>query len=199
VIEAHSGAAVISQVRRIRPDEWDRLRALRLHALADAPLAFGSTLSLEEAFPEGIWRERAAGGAASEDRATFIAEQDGRWIGLATGLITGSADPVLVGMFVDGSARRRGVAVALIESVVGWVQSRGAARLLLWVTSGNEAAIALYRRCGFQPTGGTRSVAHTPTLIENEMIRGLHSSDGVDRARLFQSRSDPTTSEGGTK
>jgi hypothetical protein len=34
---------------------------------------------------------------------TFIAEQDGRWIGLATGLITGSPDPILVGMFVDGS------------------------------------------------------------------------------------------------
>ena len=180
MIEPRAGAAVISQVRRIHPDEWDRLRALRLHALADAPLAFGSTLSQEEAFPESVWRERAAGGAAGEDRATFIAEQDGRWVGLATGLITGSADPILVGMFVDGSSRRQGVAVALIESVVGWSRSRGATRLVLWVTSRNEAAIALYRRCGFQPTGGTRSVAHTPTLIENEMIRDLHSSDVVD-------------------
>jgi len=199
MVEAHSDAAVIPQVRRIRPAEWARLRALRVHALADAPLAFGSTLSQEEAFPESIWRERAAGGAAGEDRATFIAEQDGRWIGLATGLITGLADPMLVGMFVDGSARRRGVAVALIESVVGWVQSRGATRLVLWVTSGNEAAIALYRRCGFRPTGKTRSVAHTPTLIENEMIRDLHSSAGADIARLFQGQSDGTTSEGGTQ
>ena len=180
MVERRARAATVSQVRRIRPDEWDRLRALRLHALADTPLAFSSTLSREEAFPESVWRERAAGGAAGEDRATFIAEQDGRWIGLSTGLITGSADPILVGMFIDGSSRRQGVAVALIESVVGWSQSRGAARLILWVTSSNEAAIALYRRCGFRPTGMTRSVVHTPALIENEMIRDLHSSGAVN-------------------
>jgi hypothetical protein len=40
----------------------------------------------------------------------------------------------------------------------------GRSGLVLWATSGNEAAIALYRRCGFQPTGMTRSVTHTPSL-----------------------------------
>jgi len=76
------------KIRRIRPDEG--LRALRLHALADAPEAFGLTLAREEAFPEEVWHERAIGGAAGRDRVTFIAEQDGRWVGLATGL---AADP----------------------------------------------------------------------------------------------------------
>ena len=64
------------KIRRIRPDEGLRLRAL--HALADAPEAFGSTLAREEAFPEEVWHERAMGGAAGGDRVTFIAEQDGR-------------------------------------------------------------------------------------------------------------------------
>src|SRR4029077_7858571 len=45
------------KIRRIRPDEG--LRALRLHALADAPEAFGLTLAREEAFPEEVWHERA--------------------------------------------------------------------------------------------------------------------------------------------
>src|SRR5262249_32402956 len=54
--------------------------------------------------------------------------------------------PTLVGMFVDGSVRRQGIGVALVESVIGWARSRGAARLVLWVTSGNQVAIALYRR-----------------------------------------------------
>src|SRR5215467_2320854 len=104
-------------VRRIRADEALPLRTLRLHALGDSPASFGSTLAREEAFPESVWHERAAGGAEGEDRATFVAEQDGRWIGLATGLSEDLEDPtlpapVLAGMFVEGGERRRGVGAA---------------------------------------------------------------------------------------
>jgi len=74
------------KIRQTRPHEGLRLRALRLHALADAPTAFGSTLAREEAFPEHVWHERAANGAAGGDNVTFIAEQDERWVGMAIGL-----------------------------------------------------------------------------------------------------------------
>src|SRR5712691_10718940 len=71
-------------VRRVRAEEWERLRAIRLCALADTPMAFGSTLAAEQAQPDEFWRGRAAGGAADDDRATFIAERDGAWVGIAT-------------------------------------------------------------------------------------------------------------------
>ena len=163
------------EIRRIRPDEGLRLRALRLHALGDAPKAFGSTLAREEAFAENVWHERAAGGSAGGDRVTFIAELDGRWVGLATGLAadSGRSEPMLVGMFVDGTARRRGVGVALVESVLCWARAREARCLTLWATASNEAAIALYHRCGFRPTGAARALAHDPTLVEVEMACGL--------------------------
>jgi len=80
------------QIRRIQADEWHRLRALRLQGLADAPMAFASTLAREEAFPDDVWRQRATDGAAGVDSVTFIAEQDGRWIGLATGILGGSGN-----------------------------------------------------------------------------------------------------------
>jgi GNAT superfamily N-acetyltransferase len=163
------------EVRRIRPDEGVRLRALRLGALADAPSAFGSTLAREQAFPDHIWHERAAGGASGNERATFVAERDGRWIGLATGLANdpGTSEPVLVGMFVDRGERGRGVGVALVEAVAAWARERGASRLYLWVTSTNSAAIALYDRCGFRPTGETKPLAHTPSLTELRMVQDL--------------------------
>jgi GNAT superfamily N-acetyltransferase len=165
-------------IRRIRPDEWQPLRALRLRALAAAPMAFSSSLAREEGFPDDLWRERAAAGAAGIDRVTFVAEQAGRLVGLATGLLPGAPGsdvtvPTLVGMFVDGSARRQGAGVALIEQLATWVRERGGSRLALWVTSGNEAAIALYRRCGFQLTGATKPLAHTPTQSECEMTRDI--------------------------
>jgi GNAT superfamily N-acetyltransferase len=162
-------------VRRIRADEGLQLRALRLRALADAPMAFGSTLAREEAFAEHVWHERAAGGASGDDRATFIAEREGRWIGLATGLANDpdGSGPMLVGMFVDPAERGHRVGVALVEAVTAWARTRGAARLSLWVTSVNTPAVALYNRCGFRATGEGRPMGHTPSLSELRMVRDL--------------------------
>jgi GNAT superfamily N-acetyltransferase len=162
-------------IRRIRADEGPELRALRLHALADSPTAFGSTLAREEAFADQVWRERAARGASGADGVTFVAEREGRWIGLATGLADDPDGPgaLLVGMFVDAAERGRHVGTALVQAVTAWARARGAARLSLWVTSGNAPAITLYERCGFQATGDARPLGHTPSLTEMRMVRDL--------------------------
>jgi GNAT superfamily N-acetyltransferase len=166
------------EIRRIRPDEGLRLRTFRLYSLADAPSAFGSTLAEEMAYPESLWHERARSCAAGGDRVIFVAEQNGQWVGSATGL---TPDPgsshrsglMLVAMFVDGTVRRRGVGDALVASIVGWARAREATRLTLWVTSTNEAAIALYGRSGFRPTGSTRPGAHDLIPVEVEMVHEL--------------------------
>jgi GNAT superfamily N-acetyltransferase len=162
-------------VRRIRADEGARLRALRLRALADAPTAFGSTFAREEAFADEVWDERATRGAAGEDQVTYVAEDRGRWVGMATGLVDEPAASrlALVGMFVEPAARGRRIGVALVEAVAAWARGRGAARLCLWVTSTNDPAIALYRRCGFRPTGKEKPMDHTPALSELQMARDL--------------------------
>jgi len=164
-------------IRRIRADEGLHLRTLRLRALAEAPMAFGSTLADEQGYPDDVWRKRAVGASEGCDRATFIAERDSQWVGLVTGLAH-QHDPdnpgrLLVSMFVVSTARRAGVGVALVEAVLAWARACGAVRLTLWVTSGNDLAVVLYQRCGFRPTGATRPLPHTPTLSECEMIRGL--------------------------
>jgi GNAT superfamily N-acetyltransferase len=162
-------------IRRIRSDEGHDCSSGSTRA--EAPMAFGSTLAQEQRFPDEVWRERAVGASVGCDRATFIAERDGQWVGLVTGLArqddAENAGPLLVSMFVDSTARRVGVGVALTEAVSAWALSCGAARLTLWVTSGNDPAVALYQRCGFQPTGATKPLDHTPTLAEREMIRRL--------------------------
>ena len=165
-------------LRRIRSDEGLKLRSLRLRALADAPMPFGSTLAREQSFPENVWHERAGGGASGTDRVTFIAERDGVWLGLASGIATDPINPTdpglfLVGMFVDSAERGQGLGAALVEAVVAWARSRGAARLYLWVTSTNTPAIALYAKCGFQRTGDTQPLPHSPSVAEFQMVRDL--------------------------
>jgi hypothetical protein len=68
------------EVRRIRSEDGLNLRAIRLRALSDAPMAFGSTLAREEAFPESVWHDRAAGGASGTERTTFVAQEGAQWV-----------------------------------------------------------------------------------------------------------------------
>ena len=165
-------------IRRIRPDEGARLRALRLRALADAPMAFGSTLAREQTFADEVWHERAQRGASGVDNVTFVAERDGRWLGIVTGLardpdVPHDPRPELVAMFVCPEARGSGLGGALVDAVVGWARERRAAGLTLWVTATNTLALALYTRHGFRRTGESNPLDHSPALASIRMVRDL--------------------------
>jgi hypothetical protein len=75
---------VSPSVRRLGAGEADLLRDLRLRALREAPMAFGSTLAREEAFEAQEWERWTAASAAGEDQATFIVEPAA---GLAVGVL----------------------------------------------------------------------------------------------------------------
>ena len=70
------------EIRRIRPDEAEVLKHMRLTLLADSPAAFGSTLDRELAFTDETWAERAAGSATGSNRATFLAFEGEQVVGI---------------------------------------------------------------------------------------------------------------------
>ena len=53
---------------------------------------------------------------------------------------------------VRDTARRSGVATALVEAAMDWMRSRGAPRVLLMTATPNHAAQQLFARLGFRPT-----------------------------------------------
>jgi GNAT superfamily N-acetyltransferase len=169
------------EIRQIRADEGLRLREIRLRSLTDSPMAYGSTLAREKAYPEAIWHERAANGSAGDKSVTFVAEHDDHLVAVATGLApdrdhhaaSPTPSPMMVGVFVDGSVRRQGVGVQLVDKVIAWARARRWARLLVWITAGNTPALALYRCCGFRATGATRPSVDTPDLTECELALDL--------------------------
>jgi hypothetical protein len=65
-------------VRRVRPDDSARMRALRLEMLADTPLAFLETLAEAAARPHDEFRARVARNAVGDAVSQFVAEVDGR-------------------------------------------------------------------------------------------------------------------------
>ncbi len=150
-------------VEQMSPDGWERVRAVRLRALRDAPEAFGTTLEEARAMVPEIWRERLASPIA----ATFLATSDGKDVGLVVG-----ADYVgrpgaagLFSLWVSPSTRGTGVADPLVQTVIDWARSAGYERVLLDVADTNLAAVRLYERNGFVPTGVTGTLPAPRTHI----------------------------------
>ena len=142
------------EIERMTHEAWERVRAIRLRSLADAPSAFAVTLAEDAARPAASWRERLA----ASDAATFVARADGA-DGADVGLVVGASfrgrEPAagLFAMWVAPEARGAGVGARLVDAVVAWARERGHPRLLLEVADDNAAAIRLYERKGFAPTG----------------------------------------------
>jgi ribosomal protein S18 acetylase RimI-like enzyme len=151
-------------VRRLGAHEADLLRELRLRALGDAPMAFGSTLAREHGYAPEKWERWAAESATGEAQAIFIAEPAA---GMASGVID-SEDPALAhlyAMWVAPGARGTGAGRALVDAVVAWATDRGAERLTTSVTEGNAAASALYAAAGFADTGRREPLGHSEAVV----------------------------------
>ena len=151
-------------VRRLAADEAALLRDLRLRALRDAPMAFGSTLAREEAFTPDVWATRAAAGAAGDQQVVLVAEPEA---GLAMGRLD-DEDPEVAGLYaiwVGPQARGTGAGRALVEAVIAWATERGARRLTTSVTEGNAAGAALYAAAGFADTGRREPLGHSDGVV----------------------------------
>lgn len=149
----------VTEIHAIGPENWRDIRDIRLRSLADSPEAFTSSVQRESAYDEQRWRELAASGR------WFVAD-DGGPVGVAVGVAGWSGDSSkreLVGMWVEPSHRRLGVASALFERVKTWASSEGATVLSLGVREGNGDALAAYLRMGLRPSGETMTEAGQPT------------------------------------
>jgi GNAT superfamily N-acetyltransferase len=156
------------EVRRMRASEWRSLRSLRLEALQDSPLAYGSTHEREVQRPDGEWLERAAAGAAADDEVAFAAVTGDRWVGMARGYLE---LPVahLIAVYVTPDWRQRGIGRAVSLAVVAWARERGAGAVLLSVSDWNEGARQVYEAIGFVPTGTQKALPWNPSVTESEM------------------------------
>ncbi|ARF80226.1 GNAT family N-acetyltransferase [Kitasatospora aureofaciens] len=175
-------------IRRVRTDEWERVKEIRLAALQDpvAHLAFLDTYENASAKPDGFWQERTAGAAEGESVWQAVAEApDGRWLGTMTvlverpggnGALGGDVITVpqahVVGVYVRPEARGTGLAHELIEAAQDWAWSLSEPRLRrvrLFVHESNARAEAMYVRAGFKPSGASVPVPGDETHREIEL------------------------------
>ena len=154
-------------IRRATASDWRAIRKIRLASLAAAPTAFASTLEREQEFSDQTWAHRA------EAHPVFLALGGDEVVGTATAYDDPETEHDamwLVAMYVAPAARGTGCAHLLIDAVVDAARSRGASRLLLYVTDVNPVAERCYRRYGFLATGRRLPLPHRPEITEIEMV-----------------------------
>ncbi|MFM9269276.1 ribosomal protein S18-alanine N-acetyltransferase [Halomonas elongata] len=106
-----------------------------------------------QAYPLSAARLKAA--LADGADVVFGLEEDGELLGYAI-LSRLPFDAELQAILVARHARRRGLAVALMEAVIDQAKAWKSERLLLEVREANAPAITLYRRMGFAEDGRRR-------------------------------------------
>jgi ribosomal protein S18 acetylase RimI-like enzyme len=154
------------QVVRVDGSNWQVYREVRLAMLRGAPRAFWTTYDEALARTDEEWR------AMVERSRVWLAMAGGRAVG-SVGSFRLPDQPedecVLVGMWVDPSARGLGVGEQLVRRVVDDATARGCSRVLLEVAHENARALDLYERMGFVATGRTGAMPHDPSITELEM------------------------------
>jgi ribosomal protein S18 acetylase RimI-like enzyme len=150
----------VVSVTRVGPEDWARLRAVRLASLADSPENFGSNLAKEQAFDEAEWRRRAS------RPASFIASRDGADVGTA-GAFELDGEWWVMGTWIAPAARGTGVVEALIDACEWVARDAGASAISLGVMEDNDRGRRAYTRLGYAFTGA-----------------GVHVRDGRDELMM---------------
>ncbi len=131
-------------------------RTLMLEAYEQAPDAFTTTAEERRVEPESWWVRRI--GSAEGLATSFGAWRDDHLVG--TVALEYSSKPktchaaLVLGMYLQPSARGTGVGLALMKAAVAAAASRPEIRSLnLTLTEGNASALRLYRSVGFVAWG----------------------------------------------
>lgn len=156
-------------VTRIRSDQWQILRDVRLRALEDAPSAFGTTLAEGEKRTDRDWQEMARDHANLSDRAYFMAYVGDNPCGMAGCYRRASNAVVLTAMWVAPEFRGQNIGEQIVCAVIEWAREGGATTLEAWVSENNPARF-FYQKIGFEETSLTEPL-RSDSKIQIILIR----------------------------
>jgi len=153
-------------VELISPNEWQRLRSIRLQALTESEHAFGGTLEAESIETETAWR------AKFEKNDFLIASVDGvdgamMYVETLNGDF--GATCWVGGCWSDPQFRGKGLMRAMFTFVDQQEKEWKIQGLGVWTD--NYKAIAAYEKLGFVKMGEDTESTRKPGLFYQRMIR----------------------------
>ena len=153
-------------VEIIAPNEWQRLRSIRLQALTESGHAFGGTFEVESAEDESAWR------AKFEKNEFLIASVDGvdgalMYIEVLNGDF--GATCWIGGCWSDPRFRGKGLMRAMFTFIDHQNKDWKIQGLGVWTN--NYSAIAAYEKLGFVKMGEDTESTRKPGMFYQRMIR----------------------------
>jgi ribosomal protein S18 acetylase RimI-like enzyme len=158
------------EITKATQTDWDRVRAVRLAALADSPDSFLRSLDEESSRPQSWWVDRLS----SEQATTFIHDHEH-----PSGIISLASygeppDCGIYSVWVSPAYRGAQLSDRLVTAAIAHARAEKFTRILLDVGASNRAAIRLYERHGFVPTGATSTFPPPRShIVEIQMALSL--------------------------
>jgi len=153
-------------VEQLAPDEWQRLRSIRLKALTDSGHAFGGTYEAESAEDESTWRLKF------EKNDFLIASVNGKDAAmLYIEILKGDfgATCWIGGCWSNPKFRGKGLMRALFTYIDRQDKDWKIQGLGVWTD--NFSAIAAYEKLGFVKMGDDTASTRQPGKFFQRMIR----------------------------
>ena len=106
------------QVKKLPPDRWKEYRNLRLEALKNDPVAFGSSYEEEIKISKVIWKKRI--------KNTLFALLDGKPVGMIVYVFQNKLKTKhianIFGVYVKKEYRGKGIGKKLVESAISSIK-----------------------------------------------------------------------------
>ncbi len=131
------------------------IRDLRLEALEKEPRAFKGSLKQEIKLTDADWQNRIINSCVPNAHEFFIiAKYEGKVVGIVGASKKEENNWVLKEVYVRAGYRKQGIGTTLLEAMM-WKLDHlyGAKKIELIVNTKQDAAIDLYKKCGFIVAG----------------------------------------------
>ena len=158
------------QISQAEPEDFKRVRELRLSALKDSPNSFGAKYEVLKERPDNYWQQ------VLKESSWCLVSIDGVDIGL---LAVDRADKDrnsdcwLSGWWITPTHRGQGISKLMAQWVYELCRKNGWQKIGLGVWPDNKAAIAVYLKLGFVAADSLLPSRSIPGLMYQPMYKSI--------------------------